>query len=213
LSLSLNNLSIGNVLLRINECKSTNIFAKELLSKNEPIDGTVVITDKQTKGRGQYGNKWQANFFENLTFSVILKPKFLKPKEHFLLSKIIALACIDVFNLYKKNSFTIKWPNDIFYNNKKIGGILIENIISSKQINTSIIGVGLNINQQYFKGLEQAISLKNITQKNIELEIVLNQILKQLDFYYQLLRNRKTEQINSLYCKNMFLNPIIKIII
>ncbi len=203
MSISLNNLSIGNVLLKINECESTNIFAKELLSKNEPIDGTVVFTDKQTKGRGQYGNKWQANSFENLTFSVILKPKFLKPKEQFLLSKIISLACINVLNTYKKDSFSIKWPNDIFYNEKKIGGILIENIISSHQINTSIIGVGLNINQKQFEGLEQAISLKNILQKNIDLKEVLNKILKQLDFYYQLLRKRKIEQINALYLKNM----------
>jgi len=173
------------------------------LSKNEPIDGIVVITDKQSNGKGQVGNKWQSEYYKNLTFSVILKPKFLEVSKQFYLSKIVSLACVDVLNLYKKDSFCIKWPNDIYFNNKKIGGILIENIISSTNIKYSIVGIGLNINQTKFNNLDFAVSLKTILGKEIMIEDVLQKILKKIDEYYHKLRNDKLDVIDKMYLEKM----------
>lgn len=203
MSLSINNLCIGNVISRINNCISTNIYAKKLLSKNEPIEGTVIITDKQSKGKGQIGNLWQSEYYKNLTFSIILKPKFLLIEQQFLLSKIISLACVDVLNEYKKDSFYIKWPNDIYYKNKKIGGILIENIISANHIKNSVVGIGLNINQNIFEGLNDAISLKNIMLRDFKLENVLQKILVVIDKYYFDLRTSKINKINIKYLQKM----------
>ena len=210
MGLSINNLCIGNVLLRINECNSTNIYAKNLLSKNEPIEGTVVITDTQTNGKGQYGNKWHSTNYKNLTFSVIVKPIFLRPNEQFYISKAISLACVDFLNTFDNTEFQIKWPNDIYYKNKKIGGILIENIISSKQISYSIIGIGLNINQTEFKNIERAISLKQITNTDFSLEDVFQKLLKKIDAYYFQLRKRNFESLNKQYLENMFGFQIIR---
>jgi len=203
LSLSLNNICIGNYILQIEACESTNIYAKNLMAKNEPMEGTVIITDKQTKGKGQFGNKWLSEDYKNLTLSIILKPTFLAPAEQFYLSKIVSLACLDTFLDFDVNDFTIKWPNDIYFKNKKIGGVLIENSISSTQINDCVIGVGLNINQNYFKNLATAISLKNIIDKEVSLEEILAIFLKKLDVFYLMLRNRKLLLIDSLYKKNL----------
>ena len=194
--------------MHINECDSTNNYVKTLLSKSEPIDGTVVITDKQCKGRGQIGNTWESEDYKNLTFSVVLKPHFLEISKQFYISKIISLACIDILNSYKKDSFFIKWPNDIYYkydNDKfnKIGGILIENIISKNKIKYSTVGVGVNINQEKFNDLEFAISLKNILKKEIELKIVLKKILKKFDELYFELKGKSYSKIDTLYLEKL----------
>lgn len=211
MGLSLNNLCIGNVLLEINECLSTNEYAKNLCSKSEPIEGTVVLTDKQTEGKGQIGNKWQAEPYQNLTFSVVLKPVFLKPEQQFMLSKIVSLACVETFEHFVPESFLIKWPNDIYFKNQKLGGILIENTLSLNKISSSIVGVGLNINQTEFKDLPKAKSLKNLSGKNFDLKEVLGFLLKKLDTYYFLLRQGKLETINQKYLKKLlgFGNKIV----
>ena len=203
MSLSINNLCIGNIILKINSCSSTNIYAKNLLAKNEPIDGTVVITDKQSNGKGQIGNKWQSEYYKNLTFSVVVKPYFLEINMQFMLSKIVSLACIEVLNSYKKDSFKIKWPNDIYYKNKKIAGILIENILSTNKIKYSILGIGLNINQEKFTNLPFAISLQNIINKEINLEDILKKLLKKLDYYYLKLKKQEYIEIDKKYLENM----------
>lgn len=203
MSLSLNNLCIGNVLLEINECHSTNEYAKNLWSKSEPIEGTVVLTDKQTDGKGQIGNKWQSEAYQNLTFSFILKPHFLKVEQQFLLSKIVSLACIESCNHFTDEKFLIKWPNDIYKRENKIGGILIENTLSSNKIVSSIVGVGLNINQEVFQDLPRATSLKNIAEKNFDLKEVLAFLLKRIDAYYFQLRQGKTEAIDAAYLNNL----------
>lgn len=198
-----NNLCVGNVLLEINECRSTNDFAKSLCSKTEPIEGTVVLTDKQTDGKGQIGNKWQAEPYQNLTFSILLKPVFLRPDQQFLLSKIASLACIDTFEHFTGQRFIIKWPNDIYIKDKKIGGILIENTLSASKISSTIIGMGLNINQNAFENLPKAISLSNIAKREFDKKEVLNYLLKKIDIYYFSLRNSRVRAINEKYLSHM----------
>lgn len=203
MSLSLNNLCIGNVLLEINECDSTNHFAKTLWSKSEPIEGTVVLTDKQTEGKGQFGNKWQTEPYQNLTFSIILKPSFLKPEQQFMLSKIVSLACIESLNHFSDKKFIIKWPNDVYFQKQKIGGILIENTLSANKIVSSIVGIGLNINQTVFENLPRAASLKNIAGKDFDLKKILSFLLKRLDVYYFDLKKGKNKAINEAYLSNL----------
>lgn len=203
MSLSSNNLCIGNVLLEINECRSTNEYAKSLWSKIEPIEGTVVLTDKQTDGKGQIGNKWESEPYQNLTFSIILKPTFLKPEQQFMLSKIVSLACIETFGHFTDQKFIIKWPNDIYIREKKIGGILIENTINATQISSSIVGMGLNINQEVFENLPKAVSLKNIGERSFDQKEVLNYLLKLIDIYYLELRQGKAKSISQKYIENL----------
>ena len=203
MGLSLNNICIGNVSIELNSCNSTNIFAKNLMAKSEPIEGTVIITDKQTNGKGQIGNTWQSEEGKNLTFSIILKPTFLKIEDQFMLSKIVSLACVETFEYFTSKKFKIKWPNDIYIENNKIGGILIENMLSNGKIATSILGVGLNINQEHFLNLPRAVSLKNVKYHNYNLISVLEVLLKKIDVYYLILRKGKFDEINNLYIDKM----------
>lgn len=204
MSLSLNTLCVGNLIERLPTCPSTNDFMKNRLSKSEPMEGLVLITDKQTDGKGQIGNKWQSNAYENLTFSIFLKPIFLRPAEQFMLSKIVSLACVETLSHFANDShFAIKWPNDIFYQKQKMGGILIENSISHQSVTQSVVGIGLNINQTTFVNLPRAISLRNIVGKSFVLEEVLVFLLKKLDVYYLQLKQGKYDAINKLYLQNL----------
>tara|TARA_B110000495_G_C23023243_1_gene607443 strand:+ start:1654 stop:2400 length:747 start_codon:yes stop_codon:yes gene_type:complete len=192
-------LNLETKILRINSCESTNTFAKELLSKSEPIEGTVIITDKQTKGRGQFGNSWQSENNKNLTFSIILKPKFLIPSHQFYLSKISAITSVLSLNECTNKQFSIKWPNDIYFNDKKIGGILIENSITTNRIIDSIIGIGININQTFSEDLMIATSLSEILNKPQKIEPILIKFLNTFEKLFIMLQNNKLEEINSLY--------------
>lgn len=196
-------LNSENKIIHLNSCDSTNNYAKELLAKSEPTEGTVIITDKQTNGKGQFGNNWISKDYKNLTFSIILKPTFLKPIQQFYLSKIISLASIQTLNEFTDEEFKIKWPNDIYYKNKKIAGILIENTITREKIIDSIIGIGININQTFENELNFAISLAQILQTEINKEKILLLLLKNYQKFYLLLKNNKIKIIDSLYSKSL----------
>mgnify|MGYP003526946868 CR=1 FL=1 len=125
-------------------------------------EGTVVSTSFQTKGRGQLTNVWEAEEGKNILCSILLRPTALPIKSQFLISQAISVAIVDVLNTFAED-FSIKWPNDIYYKEEKIAGILIENTLSSKGIDSCIIGLGLNVNQQSFKSdAPNPISLHNI---------------------------------------------------
>jgi BirA family biotin operon repressor/biotin-[acetyl-CoA-carboxylase] ligase len=143
-------LFLGKVLVYVPQCHSTNSLAAELSQKEEPGEGTLVITDDQTAGKGQRGNSWESEPGKNLTFSVILKPGFLQAKEQFQINRVISLGIADFLVQKGIPEVSIKWPNDILIAEKKICGILIENHVSGNSIHYSIAGIGLNVNQQYF---------------------------------------------------------------
>ncbi|HPH88516.1 MAG TPA: biotin--[acetyl-CoA-carboxylase] ligase, partial [Chitinophagales bacterium] len=142
---------------------STNTYAKSLIAKSSPIDGTVILADEQFAGRGQSGNVWQSEAGKNLTFSIIYQTSFLLATEQFYLNMAVSLGIWSMVNsklsIEKNKELTIhdsrfttkiKWPNDIYVNNQKIAGILIENTISGMHLKHSVIGVGLNVNQEQF---------------------------------------------------------------
>ena len=142
--------SIGHKILWVDVVDSTNDRAS-VLAKDPLTHGVVVATPFQKAGRGQRGNHWESAHGQNLLFSVILKPHFLEVQKQFLLSKAVALSLNDVL-ADMVNGVSIKWPNDIYVNNKKVAGILIEHNFSTAMLDTSIVGVGLNVNQVKFAG-------------------------------------------------------------
>jgi len=140
----------GKNLVYVPQCHSTNTLAAALGEKIGTPEGTVVITDHQTAGRGQRGKTWEAEPGKNLTFSLILKPYFLAAKDQFQLNEAISVGIARYIASRVVHNVAIKWPNDILVQDKKVCGILIENHLHSESIGCSIVGIGLNINQQSF---------------------------------------------------------------
>ena len=162
--------------------ESTNQYLQNLLNEGVDIVNNVVVTDFQTSGKGQGKNVWQSENGKNLLFSIALDMSFLKAENQFLLTQIVSVTMIDVLKKYlPEESLFIKWPNDIYFNDKKIAGILIKNEIKGMMMGTSIIGIGLNVNQTSFdESLPNPISMKMITGKEYNLETLLNDICFEL---------------------------------
>ncbi len=189
----------------LTEVNSTNLYLKRLIENGLKIEeGTVVITNYQTKGRGQMGNSWFADPNYNLLFSVLIQPVMVKPMNQFVISRMISVAIQKTLSQYV-SGIKIKWPNDIYYGNKKVGGILIENILQGHQIVNSIVGVGLNINQPVFPDyLPNPISLRQICGKELEVEKLLCQILDRLFLLYDVLRDNKEENFEEEYKSHLY---------
>ena len=162
--------------------ESTNQYLQNLLNEGVDIVNNVVVTDFQTSGKGQGKNVWQSEDGKNLLFSIALDMSFLKAENQFLLTQIVSVTMIDVLKKYlPEESLFIKWPNDIYFNDKKIAGILIKNEIKGMMMGTSIIGIGLNVNQTSFdESLPNPISMKMITGKEYNLETLLYDICFEL---------------------------------
>jgi BirA family biotin operon repressor/biotin-[acetyl-CoA-carboxylase] ligase len=191
-------------IIKIDTCLSTNAFLKELLKNQAMEEGSLVVTRNQTDGRGQIGTHWESEPGKNLTFSLILYPDFLPLKEHFLLSETVALGIKTVLDTYAE-PVTIKWPNDIYYQNQKIAGILIENAITGQTFSHSIIGIGLNVNQETFlSGAPDPVSLKQISGKETDLDMLLEQLSTSILHYYQLLKNGQSKIIAQAYEQNLY---------
>jgi BirA family biotin operon repressor/biotin-[acetyl-CoA-carboxylase] ligase len=200
-------LFIGSNLIFLPEVDSTNSYAIELLKNVNLPEGTVIHTANQTSGRGQRGNVWNTLPGHNLTLSVILKPGFLELKDQFRLYQISALACYDVMTeILDQSQFDIKikWPNDILVNEKKIAGILIENIVNNTTINFSVIGIGINVKQGEFDEKINATSLQILTKTELNLEAILRLLCKYLEKYYLLLRNAKYSELSELYLQHFY---------
>ncbi len=138
---------LGSYLLFFDNLSSTNTHLAELLKKKDLPEGTIVHAGYQSHGKGYYGNQWESEKDKNLLISVLLFPKFLNPKDQFYISMSISLGICD-FLLRFITDCSIKWPNDIYVNNDKIAGILIENSVMADQIESTIVGIGLNINSK-----------------------------------------------------------------
>lgn len=160
---------IGTPFTHLNRVNSTNIYAMEQLQAKMAEHGAVFFADLQTAGKGQMGKKWESESGQNLLFSVILNVSTLNIGHQFALSAAIALASWDLLSQYIPSELTIKWPNDIYWGDRKAGGILIENQISGGIWTYAIAGIGININQTEFEGVKQkAVSLKQITGKTYQ---------------------------------------------
>src|ERR1700722_11411390 len=146
--MGLNTLFVGHTIIDLDKVNSTNSYLHDLLKKKTPAEGVIVWALEQYAGRGQRGNSWLSQPGVNLTFSILLEPRFLVLADQFLLTKALALGVAEfVSSLAPSASVKIKWPNDIYANDCKIAGILVENILETSIIKYSIAGIGLNINQ------------------------------------------------------------------
>lgn len=186
----------------LDELDSTNEYLKRIESNIavEEQKAYVVYTDYQTNGRGAGTNKWFSNKGENLLCSFIFKPK-VSPNEQFIISKITSLALIDLLAHFNIKA-SIKWPNDILVNKKKIAGILIENSIVATQIISCIIGVGLNVNQAFFDPVLNATSMHCQTKQNYNIRNVLDIFLNKFNTWYSYIEHKNI--LNSVYFKNLF---------
>jgi len=191
-------------IIKIERIDSTNTFLKELAHKQTLKEGAVAVTANQTKGKGQRGNSWESEAGKNITCSLILYPSFLPPQQIFLISEAVSLGVKETLDAYTAG-ITIKWPNDIYHNERKIAGILIENELTGNKYNLSIVGIGLNINQEYFiSDAPNPVSLKQITGRDYNTEIILLEMLKNIMTWYDRLKLRDTENISCMYHEALY---------
>lgn len=191
-------------LIKVDAINSTNSFTRELLKENPHLPLTCVVAKRQLQGRGQRGTTWDAEEGKNLTFSVFLPCPAIDPAHQFLLSATVATALLSALEKFQLPRLKVKWPNDILSANKKLAGILIENILSEGKIMGSIIGVGLNVNQEKFDNLPQAASMKTAGNAEFNLEEVLKVILNDLENSFQKLSEENSETILSTYKNHLF---------
>lgn len=198
-----NTLFVGQRLIYVPECHSTNSLLLELNDHSELPEGTVVVTDRQTAGRGQRGNTWEAEPGSNLTCSVLLRPGFLRAHHQFELNMAVSLAVTRTLKGHISQAVRLKWPNDIFISDKKVGGILIENQLSGDSISASVIGTGLNINQDKF-GHPAAASLLNFSGKTSDLNEIFQELMECLEQEYLELRTRDTARLKKRYLDALY---------
>lgn len=200
-------LFIGQNKVFLPETESTNSYAIDLLKNVNAIEGTVVYTHHQTQGKGQRGNSWIAEPQRNTTLSLIVKPTFLKTKNSFYLSKITALSLHDVlteFLDFGQFDIKIKWPNDMLVNSKKIAGVLIENSLHNDVVGWSVIGIGLNVNQNNFGTLDTATSLNLLSGQIFDLEAINASLFSHFEKWYLRLKKGEFDPINKAYHKQLF---------
>jgi BirA family biotin operon repressor/biotin-[acetyl-CoA-carboxylase] ligase len=196
---------IGKTLIELPSCPSTNDHALSLLSKNKPKEGTVILTFNQTQGRGQVGSQWIGEAYQNIAFTCILYPHFLSPKEQISLNQAVALAAFHLVNQHTEKVVKIKWPNDIYVGDKKVAGILIQNLLSSNKFNTSIVGIGINVNQQKFPPeLPLATSLGIEVGRPFHLKELALELCELLERAYDQLKKRSLDKIHEEYLRHLY---------
>lgn len=184
------------MIIKLDAIDSTNDFLKELIQKQEVDNFTVVTAKKQTKGKGQMGAQWHTEDSKNLITSILIKETLPNIDAIFELNIATALAIVHTLKKLDIPDLSIKWPNDIMSGNKKIAGILIENVFQEHGTIVSVIGIGLNVNQTDFTLLPKASSLKNITGKDWDIETILLQIVSELE---ALCKDIKTKNSTNLW--------------
>ncbi len=192
--------------IQLSETKSTNSY---LLGMAGTLPGgTVVYTYRQTAGRGQKGNSWECEDGKNLAFSFLLKKPALQAKKQFYISEAVSLAVLDFLSQYT-DGIKIKWPNDIYLNDNKMCGMLIENSLDGKGIAHSVVGIGININQEVFlSDAPNPISLKNATNRDYDLEALLRDVCDRIE---QLCRFEEASEqdfkkLHERYLHNLYRN-------
>jgi len=200
-------LFVGQNLIKLKEVDSTNNFLKILLSNSEPLaEGTVIMADNQFAGRGQQGNIWRSEPGKNISMSIFFKPFFLPLHKQFYLNILSSLAVSEALRHYVQDEIKVKWPNDIYYQNKKLGGILIENSLSGSLIKSTIIGIGLNINQEWFSAdlQQKATSLIQILKKEIHLNDIIDKIFVLMEKYYLILKSGGYNVLREQYLSRLY---------
>jgi BirA family biotin operon repressor/biotin-[acetyl-CoA-carboxylase] ligase len=199
-------LFVGQNLVVLKEVDSTNNYLKELLSNSKPVpEGTVIMAESQYAGRGQQQNKWHSEDGKNLTFSLLLKPVFLPLQQQYELTRAISVGVVTALQHATGKNIHVKWPNDIYYGDNKLGGILIENMVQGTQIKNAIIGIGLNVNQEIFPDwVPNPTSVKQILHADYDLQLLLSQICNHIEAWYLKLKTGKFTELKQAYLNNLY---------
>jgi BirA family biotin operon repressor/biotin-[acetyl-CoA-carboxylase] ligase len=184
---------------------STNNHAMNEARMGQTSDGTAYFALDQYQGKGQRAKTWNSKPGENIILSVVKDCSGLQLNNQFQLSVAVALACFDFFSAYAGDETRIKWPNDLYWRDRKAGGILIENMVKADRWDKAIIGMGININQTAFDEMEgKPVSLKQITGKAFDPIILAKELCQHLENRFSILKNKPFAQLLSAYNKQLF---------
>ncbi len=184
---------------------STNNYAMGKIHEGSWRHGNACFSFEQTAGKGTRGKHWQSNKSENILLSIVVDTSILGISQQFYLSAVAALGCYDLLFKYAKENIKIKWPNDLFWNDRKAAGILIENVIKGDKWQWAVIGIGMNINQTTFiDGLVKRVSLKQITGKTFDLVELAEELYLNFFDRYELLIKKKYNEIIEEYNYHLF---------
>lgn len=200
-------LFLGKKVIYLPSCHSTNDVALKLAAETRVMEGTIVVTGNQQKGRGQRGNTWVSEPDANLTFSLILMPRFLPVARQFYLNICFSLAISDLVSnsipYSEEKLVAVKWPNDVYINDNKTAGILIENSLKKSNLEMSVAGVGLNVNQKSF-GFEGPTSLFLESGETYDLTVLLEELVRLIEKRYLQLRNGEWQAMHDEYLQRMY---------
>jgi BirA family transcriptional regulator, biotin operon repressor / biotin---[acetyl-CoA-carboxylase] ligase len=208
--------TIGTPFIEIEQLQSTNSHAIDMVKANLAAHGTAYFAHQQTAGKGQHGKVWNTEPSSNIILSVVLDITFLPLQNRFLLSAAMAAAVHSFFSQYAGKNTTIKWTNDLYYNDSKAGGILIETFKNKlkvenrkskieENIQYAVVGIGININQTQFpEHLPNPISLSQITGQLYQPIVLAKEICTFLELGYQQLKNNEFDQLIALYNENLY---------
>jgi len=191
--------------IHLKSTDSTNTFLIEKVSAQN-VENIVVYADAQSHGKGLGSNTWESEPFKNLTFSIALNTTFIEVGNQFQLSQSIAVALHKFLSNYLNiNELFIKWPNDILFDNQKLSGVLISNMLKNNKMHLSIVGIGINVNQVEFQDWPtHPISMKMITGKEFDLETLLHSVVESIYETLELLRSDGYPAINDYYLKYLY---------
>lgn len=198
--------------IHLDTVDSTNNYVRRLLDEGDQLpDITLVESEDQTAGRGQQGNSWETELGKNLIFSLVCHPTWVRPAQQYVFSESIALAVARALRQAlppdEADKVKVKWPNDIYYCDKKISGTLIECDLFGRSISNCIVGTGININQQLFRSnAPNPVSLHHILQRDTDRETVLLSVLKEFVTLYLQIKEGGTEAIHALYKTYLYRN-------
>lgn len=194
----------SNQLIQLKTIDSTSNYIAKLSKEVELTEGVVVMTSCQTSGRGQKGSGWYSEPHKNLLFSILLKPSFLNINYQFYLSMVICLSLKHTLEKFEIENISIKWPNDILVNNRKICGVLIENTLNNSQISQSVVGIGLNVNEEIISNpMLKAISMYDVLNKEFDLINIIKVFKVELTKWYFILQQKKYSFIKQQYLTDL----------
>lgn len=185
----------------IESCVSTQEHARKLIQMEKDVTPLVVVTDSQTAGRGRGENSWESEPGQNLLCTIVYPYRQKADKQSYI-SRAVSLALCDLLMLFTPN-YAIKWPNDIVLDGKKIAGILIEHQVSGSHLTYSLIGIGLNVNQERFPEVLQATSLIHATETKFRLKDILRTLLSCLESRLFLYESQKWNELDEQYHQHL----------
>ncbi len=171
-------------IVKLDAVDSTNDYLKNLCRETSVDNFTIVSAESQTSGRGQMGAKWHSEPYKNLTVSILIKNFIHFAEQGFIVNTYVCVALAKALSAFNIPEISIKWPNDILSGGKKIAGILIENMIRPNGEIWSVVGFGLNVNQQAFDGLPNASSIRNVSGAESDKDLVLEKIANSMQHYF-----------------------------